>query len=103
MEGNHLAKNVYQGAEHLMKKPVVANINICLPKQTPERKRLEQDRRGTDKQVTSRPRPTQLWPSVFISLYLLVRNVMDEATAGKDAISDLCAAPLRWFGGNLGG
>lgn len=86
-----------------MKKPVVANINICLPKQTPERKRLEQDRRGTDKQVTSRPRPTQLWPSVFISLYLLVRNVMDEATAGKDAISDLCAAPLRWFGGNLGG
>lgn len=39
----------------------------------------------------------------LISLYLLVRSVMDEATAWKAAFSALCAAPLRWFGCNLAG
>lgn len=110
MKGNHLEKNVYQGAKYLMKKPAAANINICLPKQTPQRKRLAPDERGIEHSKQSVPStpstlatPTQLWPSTFISLYLLVRNVMDEATASKDAVSALCAVPLRWFGCNLGG
>ena len=110
MKGNYLEKNVYQGAKYLMKKPAAANINICLSKQTPQRKRLAPDERGIERSkqsVASTPSTlatlTQLQPSTFISLYLLVRNMMDEAAASKDAVSALCTVPLRWFGCNLGG
>lgn len=72
MKGNHLEKNVYQGAKYLMKKSAAANINICLPKQTPQRKRLAPDERGIQRSkqsVASTPSPLPPHPAVAQHLH----------------------------------